>query len=302
MERSRRFFGGVLHGGLQFVAGRGTLREGVGGVQVVVLHGIQRETQHRGDGVGQLQSAGPDGVETGGGVGHGQVTGADREGDVIFRLGEPLQKFHAGFDLGIGALGHDHAGTLLGGNGGAARKAGAGQDRHLNVVALGVTGQHLLGEEGGTGRGTYIGKQVAGLHVIAAEAAAGPEPTLEEGNIVVVPQLAHHVFVKVQGHDAVLGIKDGHAQLLCAAEQVVRQRVTAEESLAVVGGVGLGVGPVVIFVGCFGHALYGGKVVIGHAGGGGEGGPVSRVQVEQLGGFRHGEDLQLAVVHQVALF
>ena len=55
-------------------------------------------------------------------------------------------------------------------------------------------------------------------------------------------------------------------------------------------------------MGCFGHALYGGKVVIGHAGGGGEGNPVGCVQVEQLGGFCHGEDLQLAVVHQVTLF
>ena len=51
-------------------------------------------------------------------------------------------------------------------------------------------------------------QQIAGLHVVAAEPAAGTEPALDVGHIEVIPQFADDVFVKMQGHDAVLGIKD----------------------------------------------------------------------------------------------
>ena len=48
--------------------------------------------------------------------------------------------------------------------------------------------------------------------------------------------------------------------------------------------------------------LHGGKIRIGHACGLGKGDKVGDVQVEQLSGFCYGKDLELPVVHQVALF
>ena len=234
-------------------------------------------------------------------MGHGQIAGVHGERDVVFRLGEPLQKFNAGPDLGVGAFGHDHAGTLLGGDRAAARKGWAGQDGRFDGVALGVVGHHLGGEEGAAGRRADVGQQIAGLHVVAAEPAAGTEPALDVGHIEVIPQFADDVFVKMQGHDAVLGIKDGQAHLLSTAQQVVGQRITAEEGLAVVGGAGHGIRPVVVLAGHLHDAFHSGQVVVGHTGGRSKGGPVGGVQVEQLGGFCHREDLQFPIVHQVAL-
>ena len=105
----------------------------------------------------------------------------------------------------------------------------------------------------------------------------------------------------MQGHHAVLGIKDGRAQLLCAAEQVIGQRVAAIQGLAVVGRSRLGIGPVVVFVCGYVQPLHSGKIRIGHARGLGKGDKVGDVQVEQLSGFCYGKDLELPVVHQVAL-
>ena len=105
----------------------------------------------------------------------------------------------------------------------------------------------------------------------------------------------------MQGHHAVLGIKDGRTQFLCAAEQVIGQRVAAIQGLAVVGRSRLGIGPVVVFVCGLVQPLHGGKIRIGHACGLGKGDKVGDVQVEQLGGLCYGKDLELPVVHQVAL-
>ena len=234
-------------------------------------------------------------------MGHGQVAGAHGELDVLLGLAQPFQESHTGFHLGVGRIGHGHACALLDGNGGAVRKLRAGQHFHLNVVALGVAGHHLLGEEGGAGAGAHIGEDVARLDVVAAEAARGGKPALDEGHIVVVPQLAGGLLAQAHGHFALLHVKDGVAQLFCPDEQVVCHGVAAKQGLAVVGGSRLGVGPLVVFLGRLHQPFHGGKIIVAGPGGLGKGLPIGVVQQQQLGGFRHREDLHAAIVVKIAL-
>ena len=274
----------------------------MGGVELAAIDGINGQAQHLVDALGDRQAAVLKGGHAVGGIGHGHIAGLHRELQVVFRLGEPFQEGNAGADLVLGARDDYHAGPLLDGHRLTACKAGAGQRGHLDAVALGVAGQHLGGEEGSAGGGTDIGQQAADLDIVAAELAAGTAPALDVGDIVVIPQLAEGRLVKVQSHHAVLGIKDGRTQFLCAAEQVIGQRVAAIQGLAVVGRSRLGIGPVVVFVCGLVQPLHSGKIRIGHACGLGKGDKVGDVQVEQLGGLCYGKDLELPVVHQVTLF
>ena len=168
-------------------------------------------------------------------------------------------------------------------------------------MALRVAGHHLLGEEGGAGAGTHIAQDVAGLDVVAAEAADGGKPPFDEGHIVVVPQLAGGRFAQLHRHPALLHVKDAFAQLLGADEQIVCHGVAAKQGLAVVRGRGLGVGPLIVFLGRGHQPLHGGKVVIACPGGRRKGFPVRFVQAEDLGGFGHREDLDAAIVLEIAL-
>ena len=108
-------------------------------------------------------------------------------------------------------------------------------------------------------------------------------------------------MVKVEGHFAVLHLKDGVAQLLCAHQHIVGHGVAAEQGLAVVGGVGLSVGPCVVFACGLHQTFHGGKVIVGGAGGGSEGLPVGVVEEQQLGGLCHRENLHLTGAVEVAL-
>ncbi len=218
----------------------------------------------------------------------------------MFRLGEPLEELHRGIDLFLRTGGDHHTGTLLHGHILAARKLRAGQHRHVDVVALGVVHHDLRGEEGGAGVGTHIGQHIAHLDIIAAEATDSGKPPLDEGHIVVVPQLAGYVLVKVQGHLSVLHLEQGVAQLPGPHQHVVGHGVAAEQSLAVVRLRRLGVGPVIIGTGSGHQPFHGGKVVVGGTGGLGKLLPVGLVQEHQLGGFCHREDLHAAVAVKVS--
>ena len=121
-----------------------------------------------------------------------------------------------------------------------------------------VPGHHLLREEGGAGTGAYTAQQCAGFYVIAAEAAIRSKIPLDEGHIVVIPQFAHHIMVKVQGHFAVVHFKNFAAQLLCAHNHIVCQRVPTKQRLAA--------GPVVVLFGHRRHTLHGGKGTVTHKG------------------------------------
>ena len=160
----------------------------------------------------------------------------------------------------------------------------------------------LRGEECRARGGADIGDDAAALHVIAAETAAGAEIALDEGNIVIVPQLAGNVFIKVQRHDAFLGIEDGAAELTGADEHIVGHRVAAEKGAAVVGNVGrLRIGPLVVALGDGDETFDGGKVIIACARGLGEQSPVGLVEEEQLGRLCDGQDLDAAFTGEVAL-
>ena len=230
-----------------------------------------------------------------------QIARTDREGDVVFRLGEPLQKLHRSLDLILGAGGHDHTGTLLHGHILAVGKLRALQHLHADIVAHAVVGGHLRREEGGAGAGADIAQHIAGLDVIAAEASACGKPALDKGHIVVIPQFAGHIVVKVDGHLAVLHFKNGVAKLLCTYQHIVGHGVAAEQSLAVIGGIGLSVGPVVVFACRFHQTFQRGKVVVACAGSIGKDLPVGVIEEHQLGGFCHWEDLDLAAAVKVAL-
>ena len=168
------------------------------------------------------------------------------------------------------------------------------------MALVGVV-RHPGGEEGGAGTGAHIGQHVAGLDIIAAEAAGGGKPAPDKGHIVVVPQPAGHIALKVDGHSAVLHRKDGVAQLLCAHQHIVCHGITAEQCLAVIRRGGLGIGPVVVFF-CGGRQpLHGGKVLVADAGGIGKSLPVGIIEEQQLGGFCHREDLDAVVLPEAPL-
>ena len=273
----------------------------MGRVQAVAVHGIYGSGQDLLHAVVQGQAAGGDRIHAVGFPGNRQIAGAHRKGNVVFRLDEPLEELHRSFDLFLLASSHHHAGTLLHGNLFAVCKLRAGQRLHADIVALVGIVRHPRGEEGSAGTGANIAQHVAGLDIVTAEAAAGGKPALDEGHVVVIPQLAGRIVLKVDGHFAVLHLKDGTAQLLCAHQHVVCHSIAAEQGLAVVRGSGLGIGPVVVFFSGVYQTFHGGKVVVAGTGGLGKGLPVGVVEEHHLGGFCHREDLYAAVGVKVAL-
>ena len=211
-------------------------------------------------------------------MGHGQIAGAYRKGNIILRLGQPLEEDHAGGLLGVGGLCHGHTGPLLDSEFLAVGKMGRRQDFQGDAVALGVAQHYPRRKIGGAGAGADVGQNVADLNIVAAEAAAGGEAALDVGHIVVVPQPAGGGLGQLHGHPAALDVEEGVSQLLCADEHIVRHRVAAKQGLAVVGRFGLGVRPVVIGFGSPDQPLDGLKVGVLCAGGVGKGLPVGVVQ------------------------
>ena len=168
-------------------------------------------------------------------------------------------------------------------------------------MAVHVVGDDLRGEERCARRRADVGDDIAGLHIIAAEAAACGKVALDEGYIVVIPEGAHGVVVKVQRHAAVLCVEDRAAELLGADEHVVRHRVAAEERASIVRDIGrLRVGPLVVVFGDGDEAFDRGQVVIGCACGGGERLPVRFIEKQQLRRLGDGEDLDAARAGEVA--
>ena len=232
-------------------------------------------------------------------MGHRQVTGADRKGDVVFRLGEPFQEHDAGGNFGLSPLRDGHPSPLLDGDcTGCVGKLRRGQDFQGDVVVLGVAGHDLRRKEGGTGIGADVAKDVAGLDVVAAETAGGGEPAPDKGHIIVIPERAGDFLREVEGHPAVLDLKEGAAQLLCAEEHIIGQCIPAEQSFALAG---LLLRPLVVFFGCGDEALHGGKILVGAAGGSGKELPVGVVEEEKLGGFGGRKDLDAAAAVKVTL-
>ena len=176
-----------------------------------------------------------------------------------------------------------------------------GQDFQIDVVALGVAQHYPRRKIGGAGAGADVGQNVADLNIVAAEAAAGGEPALDVGHIVVVPQPAGGGLGQLHGHPAALDVEEGVSQLLCADEHIVCHRVAAKQGLAVVGRFGLGVRPVVIGFGGPDQPLDGLKVGVLCTGGIGEGLPVGVVQEQKLHRLCHREYFDAAVVVEVAL-
>ena len=81
---------------------------------------------------------------------------------------------------------HDHARALLHGVVLAVRKLRAFKRLARDVVAGHVVGDDLRGEERRARGGADVGDDIAGLHIIAAEAAACGKVALDEGYIVVM--------------------------------------------------------------------------------------------------------------------
>lgn len=106
----------VLQRVLQGIAGAQGIREGMGGVELAAIDGINGQAQYLVDTLGDRQAAVLKGGYAVGGIGHGHIAGLHRELQVVFRLGEPFQKGNAGADLVLGARDDYHAGPLLDGH------------------------------------------------------------------------------------------------------------------------------------------------------------------------------------------
>ena len=140
--------------------------------------------------------------------------------------GEPLEEDKARLNLSVARLRHDHARALLHGVVLAVRKLRAFKRLARDVVAVHVVGDDLRGEERCARRRADVGDDIAGLHIIAAEAAATLHLISQKERLVIIPgnntsddrdmYLSHHhvpVIMKLsQCADIVQDYMESHPQ------------------------------------------------------------------------------------------
>ena len=195
---------------------------------------------------------------------------------------------------------HRHPGALL-----YVDLAAALHHRHRqNGIVDGsclIIQHHLIREIGSRGRGTCIGQHIPGLHIVRAEFADAGKITVDKGHIIVFPQSAQSVFVRLKGHFAVLYVKNIKSHLLHADDKIVGHGIPPVKGFAVVRHIrGLGICPLIIALRHLGHTLCGGKLIDSSARSLGKRLPVGHVHHHDLGGFRHREQIKAAVIAKIA--
>ena len=109
----------------------------------------------------------------------------------------------------------------------------------------------------------------------------------------MVPELLHHGFVKLKVDLSVFNRKNLNAELFAADHEIVGHCIPSKERLAVIGGTGQTVGPVVVCLSRSHKPFHCRQVRRIRAGCPCKPLPIGLVEHQNLGGFRSWENFQL---------
>ena len=191
---------------------------------------------------------------------------------------------------------HDHAGPLLNRNLLALLKHRSRSENGFNRIAFDVAHCHFFRKISRAAAGTHQRDQIAGLRVVGTKTSLRREIAANIRNIIIIPQFFEDLAIQIQRYLISRYREDLFAQLPAADDHIVRQRIPAEERLAVVGLRRQTIGPFVISAGHLRHALNGLQIVQRCPAGFRETIPVSLVQHHQFRRLGNRENFQTAIL------